>query len=221
MRMPAALMTLLLALGDSAFADCECLWGGPFTRVEGNTDLVVAVEVISGKGNSIDLRIEDILRGEEHREEIRLWLDSGEMCRPPADQFTAGSRWVMALDEISELPPGSFNPNTPNISFGRVEDYSLSKCGGYWLELAENLVSGNLVGGARWDMDPKMSPVLLELVKDFVQGRLNADALKEASKVDPELQRLRIDTRSFLRGQQGGLQDFIDANEAATESDAP
>lgn len=219
MRLPVAVFALALACSSPALGECDCLWGGPFSAVQEKTTLVAAVEVIATKGNSVDLRIEDVMRGEEYREQIRLWLDTGQLCRPGAELFSVGSRWVMALDEISEVAPGGFNPNTPNISFGRVEDYSLSKCGGYWLSLAENLVSGNLVGGARWEMNPKMSPVLLEIVKDFVRGRLDTQTLKEASELDPELQRLRIDTRSFLRGQQGSLEEFIEEAEPASESD--
>ena len=47
-----------------------------------------------------------------------------------------------------------------------------------------------------------MSPVLLDLVVDFVRGKLDEAVLQEASKENPELQRLQLDTRSFLR-QQG------------------
>ena len=103
---------------------------------------------------------------------------------------------------IDEIAPGGFNPNTPNVSFGRVGDYSLSRCGGYWLSQAENLVSGNLTGGPRWEMEPKMSPVLLDLVASYVAGDLDKDALVEAGRVDPALQELMINTRLFIRSQE-------------------
>lgn len=218
MRLACAALALTLLCSGSAQAECTCLWGGPFIAVQGGTDLVVAAQVVASRGNSVDLQVEQILRGDEYRETIRLWLHTESLCRPVAESFEVGSRWVMALDEIKEIAPGGFNPNTPNISFGRLEDYSLSKCGGYWLSLSENLVTGNLVSGARWDMDPKMSPVLLELVTDFVRGELSSDALREASKVDPELQKLRIETRSFLRGQQREMGGVIEEDVESSES---
>ena len=164
----------------TARAECGCLWQGPFAEVQADTDLVVAGTVVAISGNSIDLEIGEMLRGDDYRERVRIWLD-------------------MALDRIEEVPPGGFDPNTPNISFGRADDYSLSRCGGYWLRQSGNLVTGNLVKGARWEREPKMSPVLLDLVKGYVRGLLDADTLAEASEVDPELQRIIIDTRVYLR----------------------
>jgi hypothetical protein len=191
------LAALLLAQGSQA--DCECLWQGSFTDVQAATDLVVSGEVADISGNSIDLDMQRVLRGREFRQRIRVWLDTGDLCRAEVGSFPLGSRWVMALDRIEEVPPGGFDPGTPNISYGRVDDYSLSRCGGYWLSQSENLVSGNLTGGPRWEMAPKMSPVLIDLVAGFVEGRLDADTLEEAGRVDPELQELMINTRLFLR----------------------
>ncbi len=190
---------LLSCTASLAAAECGCLWGGSFADVQGDTDFVVSATVVAASGNSIDLKLERILRGEEYREQVRVWLDTGELCRAEVGSFELESTWVMALNRIEEVPPGGFNPRTPNISFGRVGDYSLSRCGGYWLRQAENLVSGNLVDGTRWEMNPKMSPVLIDLVAGFVAGDLDAATLKQASEVDPELQQLILETRLFLR----------------------
>ena len=124
------------------------------------------------------------------------------MCRPETTEFPADSQWVMALDRIEELQPGDFDPNTPNISVGRKGDYSLSKCGGYWLSRKDNLVSGNLVEGARWERNPKMSPVLLSLVAAFASAEIDEATLRDASKVDPVLQELQFETRLHLRREQ-------------------
>jgi hypothetical protein len=195
------LVVLLVVGARPVLAECECVWGGPFTAVQAETDLVLAVTVVAGKGNSIDLKVDQLIRGQEFQEQIRVWLRTGELCRPDPQQFPLDSQWVMALHRIDTASPGSFNPSTPNISFGRVGDYSLSSCGGYWLSRHENLVTGNLASGPRWEQNPKMSPVLLDLVIAFVQGELDAESLQEASTVDPALQQLRLDTRSFLRQQ--------------------
>jgi hypothetical protein len=200
---PRLLLALLLLAGNSsAFGECECIWGGSFTDVQGETDLVVATTVIAGKGNSIDALIDQNMRGVEYRERIRIWLRTGDLCRPKPEQFPVNSRWVMALDRIDDLPPGGFNPSTPSISHGRVGDYSLSNCGGYWLSRHEDLVTGNLASGTRWEQNPRMSPVLLELVGSFVAGEIDAETLQEASTLNPELQRLQLETRLFLRRQR-------------------
>ena len=195
-----SLLALLFAMAAfTARAECGCLWRGPFVDVQADTDLVVSGAVVAISGNSIDLAVGEVLRGDEYRNPIRIWLDTDDLCRAEVGSFPLETEWVMALDRIEEVPPGGFDPNTPNISYGRKEDYSLSRCGGFWLKKSENLVTGNLIKGARWERDPKMSPVLLDLVKGYVRGLLDADTLAEASEVDPALQQLIIDTRVYLR----------------------
>lgn len=182
-----------------AGAECDCLWQGSFTDVEARTDLVVSGTVASGKGNSIDLTIDRVLRGDTDHPEIRIWLKTGDYCRPEPELFPAGSEWVMALFRISEDVPGGFNPHTPNVSYGRLGDYSLSSCGGYWLSRHGNWVTGNLVQAPRWAREPKMNPVLLNLIADYVDGKVDAQTLATASKADPAARDLMLDTKAFLR----------------------
>ena len=75
--------------------------------------------MISSKGNSIDLAIERLLRGDAACLICRVWLKTADYCRPEPRLFPVGSQWVMALQRIAEEVPGGFNPNTPNISYGR------------------------------------------------------------------------------------------------------
>jgi len=192
------LVSLAIA-GAAARAECNCLWQGSFTDVQANTDLVVSGRIIQGKGNSVDLAINRQLRGSAPGPDIRVWLKTGDYCRPEPALFPAGSEWVMALNRIEEDVPGGFNPNTPNISYGRVGDYTLSSCGGYWLGQSGNWVTGNLVNAPRWVREPQMTPVLLDLVADFVAGRVNATTLAQASREDPAARELMLDTRAFLR----------------------
>ena len=198
----ALLAALPLAVSWPVWAECECLWQGSFSDVQASANLVVSGSISRGKGNSIDLAVDKVLRGDEDLPEIRVWLKTGDLCRPEPALFPTGSQWVMALQQITDRVPGGFNPNTPNVSYGRVGDYSLSRCGGYWLSQNENLVSGNLTGGPRWVMEPKMSPVLLELVAGYVAGTVDQATLKEAGRVNPELQKLILETRLHLRNQQ-------------------
>lgn len=199
--MPRALLALLLLLGAATVrGECECLWQGSFSEVQGHTSLVVSGTVVESKGNAIDLSVDRPLRGESNMDPIRVWLKTGDYCRPEPELFPVGSQWVMALQLIDKDVPGGFNPNTPNFSYGRVGDYRLSSCGGYWLARSGDFVTGNLVQAPRWEREPKMTPVLLDLLAQFVSGEVNADALLQASREDPALRELMLDTRAFLRG---------------------
>jgi hypothetical protein len=191
----------LLYAGSGARAECECLWEGSFSEVQEHTQLVLSGTIIDGKGNSVDLAVDQLMRGEEPQETVRIWLKTGDYCRPEPKLFPAGSQWVMALHRIDEIVSGGFNPSTPSVSYGRVGDYSLSSCGGYWLNQSENLVSGNLINAPRWVREPKMTPVLLEIVTAYVNGQIDAQTLLEASREDPALRELMLDTRAFLRDE--------------------
>jgi len=183
----------------AARAECDCLWQGSFVDVQAGADLVVSGTVARAKGNSIDLAVERTLRGSTDAAEIRIWLKTADYCRPEPELFPPGSEWVMALSRIVEDVPGGFNPNTPNVSYGRPGDYSLSSCGGYWLSRSGDWVSGNLVQAPRWVRDPKMTPVLIDLLVAFIDGRVDAQALAAASREDPAARELMLDTKAFLR----------------------
>lgn len=191
--------TSVLLLGSPAQAECECLWEGSFSKVQSSASIVLSGTVTTGKGNSIDLRVDELMRGTEGFTTVRVWLKNGDYCRPEASVFPRNSQWVMALHRIDDEVAGGFNPATPNVSYGRKGDYSLSSCGGYWLQRDEQWVTGNLVNAPRWVRDPKMTPVLVDVISAFVRGEVSADALVEASKIDPALRELMNDTRAFLR----------------------
>ncbi len=184
----------------SAQDECDCLWQGSFTEVEARADLVVSGTVVRGKGNSIDLSVERLLRGDTDEPELRVWLKTGDYCRPEPELFPRDSQWVMALFRIDEEVPDGFNPHTPNVSYGRLGDYELSSCGGYWLSRSDQWVTGNLVQAPRWVRAPKMTPVLLDLIADYVDGKVDAQTLLTASREDPAVRELMLDTRAFLRG---------------------
>jgi hypothetical protein len=198
-----SLLALTYALLGHAEDECGCVWQGSFSEVQAQTDLVVAGTVVARKGNAIDLEIGQRLRGTETLDTIRIWMQTGALCRPPADELPLHSEWVLALNRIAEVPAGGFDPNTPNESYGREFDYYLSSCGGFFLKLSDDRASGNLVAThPRWDYEPPMTPVLLELVAQFVAGKIDADNLRLASEKDPKLLDLMLDTRGFLRGQR-------------------
>lgn len=182
--------------------DCACLWHGSFVDVHPDTDLVVAARVESGLGNAIDIGVTRVLRGPDYVQQARVWLQAADYCRPPRDLFPEGSTWIMALKRIDEVPEDGFNPNTPNISYGRKGDYFLSSCGGYWLKLTGDMVSGALVESPRWAREPEMTPVLIDVVEAHIQGRINEETVLEATREDPAVRELMLDTREFLRSMR-------------------
>jgi len=125
----------------------------------------------------------------------------------------------MALSQIQEIPEGGFDPSTPNQSFGRPYDYTLSSCGGYWLRVNGSTATGNLVPGMpRFYHQPDMSPVLVDLITGHLKGTVSTEALAEASRERPEaVDELIFDTRSFLRGQA----DWLPDDDAAPPTEAP
>lgn len=196
-----------LSLVSQQALSCECLWQGSFSKAYKNADLIVSGSIISSKGNSADFAIERThldhgVGFTEFNTTIRVWGNNGQLCRPEIEDFPIGTQWVMSLEKITGDIPGGFNPNTPNISYGRVNDYYLSKCGANWLKLEEGLVTGNLVKGRRWQWkNNQMNPVLLELIDAYVKQIIPEQALMEAAKPLTEAKKLMEETKVFLRTQ--------------------
>ena len=201
---------MLVSAGASAQPPegCACLWQGSFAEVADSTELVILGEVTQVRGNAVDIAVERSLRGETWLETLRVWMHARDYCRPPVDRFPEGSRWVMALEQITEVPDDGFDPSTPNVSYGRKLDYILPGCGGFHLQANGESVIGNLVPGMpRWEYAPDMTPVLLSLVEGFLEGNVSEKALKKASEEDPAVKSLILDTKSFLRGQDEYLDE--------------
>jgi hypothetical protein len=194
---------------EATEADCGCLWEGSFSEVAPQADLVVLGNISSVKGNAVDMTPVSALKGELWLDPVRVWMKTRDYCRPPVEDFPEGSRWIMALSQIREVPEDGFNPSTPNQSFGRQFDYVLSSCGGYWLRVNGNTAIGNLVPDMpRFYHHPDMSPVLIDLIAGYLNGEIALDTLTEASRERPEeVNTLILDTRSFLRGQEDWLED--------------
>ena len=200
---------LISSLVTNVFAqgECNCIWQGSFADIHNQTDLVVSGSVTAAKGNSIDLNIERILSGETFARDIRIWLKTKNYCRPSVAQFPLGTRWVMALYKISEDIPGRFNPNTPNVSYGRIDDFILSSCGGYWLKQQGNTVTGNLIDAPRWARDPEMIPLDIDILASFIEDKISRKDLVISSRENTTLKELMLETRAFLRSQYRHLLD--------------
>ncbi len=190
---------LLLGLLPSPVWACSCLWQGSFADIVTNSTHVVHGSIETIKGNSIDLRVIANLKGDSYFDTIRLWGNTGDLCRAEVDQFDLNEEWIFALTKIDEVPDDGFNPMTPNLSFGRVGDYALPGCGGYFLKVHEGWVSGPIIDTTRWDFEPDITPILLQVLAGFVDGSVSRQELKEATEVDPALRELMINTRLHIK----------------------
>ena len=200
----------ICALTSTDARACDCLWEGSFSEVVSAADLVVLGSPNAPKGNAFDVEIDVTLLGPEWIETPRVWLKTGAYCRPEVSEFSSDERYIFALKKITEVPNDGFNPSTPNVSFGRVGDYELSSCGGYWLSVKGLRASGNLVPGMpRYAQNPKMSPVHVGHVIAFLKGRASLESLTEAARLNPELEALKKDSRSFIRGFGDDLGDDL------------
>ena len=186
---------------------CQCIWQGSFNRIIPKSDMIVSGKIISRKGNSMDLTIDRTLldrasNGKEFNEDIRIWGFDGQQCRPDVKEFPLESQWLFALKKITSDSPDRFNPNTPNIGFGRINDYYLSMCGAYWLKVHENFATGNLLNGQRWQWNnDEMNPVLIDLIEAYAKGHVPVRALAEAAKPQIAVKKLMEETKSFLNQQ--------------------
>lgn len=183
---------------------CDCIWEGSFIKSHSKADLVVAGQITRYKGNSIDFVIDQTFletpKGKTFFPDIRIWTAYPNTCRPDINRFKNHQEWVFALYRINKVPDYGFNPNTPSQSFGRENDYYLSACGNYWLERNENRVSGNLLQKQRWLYnDDEMNPVLDSLLLQYIQGKINLDAIVEAAKPQKDtIKQLMEKTKDFI-----------------------
>ena len=202
----------LAYLGSPAQAqppeNCDCIWQGSFADITQRADFIISGRVVSQKGNSADIQIDAThfdraLNSKEFNPIVRMWGDNGKLCRPPIETFPIGSEWLLALNKITDDVEGGFNPFTPNISYGRINDYYLSQCGVYWLPLSEGVVYGNLLGKHRWQWQNKaMNPVLIQLVDAYINGIIPKEALVAAGKPQTEAKKLMIETKRFIGSQE-------------------
>lgn len=120
---------------------CSCEWIGPFFKVAKGTDLVVLVKIISYgsySGNmpmSMDVEVIELIKGDETRRVIKIWGDTGILCRPYLSRFQSDSVWVLSL--FKSRSEGYFRH--PNEKEG---DYNISGCGEYYMKVKNDVVIG-------------------------------------------------------------------------------
>lgn len=136
------IITLLIGLNSTTYA-CSCGWAGGFNQVAYHTGFVAIVKVKkyldfrktydSKTPMSMEVEVIEVLKGKESRKTIKVWGDTGALCRPYVSQFKKRTTWVMAL-------------SVGNENWGHPKeiktDYSISICGEYWLKVENSEVIG-------------------------------------------------------------------------------
>ena len=127
---PLVVLLVTLSLPSLAIG-CSCAWGGPFSKVALGKELIVLGEVRSHHKNSMEVEVLEVLKGNEERKRIRIWGDTGALCRPYVSAFPVGTTWLLAVfplraGTIDEQPPSSREGFTSPPG-GR--EYAISVCG--------------------------------------------------------------------------------------------
>jgi len=137
----AALFMATLVAQPSAVYACSCMWAGGFLTVAPNAEIIVHVRVrdYHGRNRRVDLAMDVIvlerLKGPPIARDIRIWGDSGALCRPYVSAFPRGSEWILAIRPQAAEAPGR-------------SDYYIPGCGAYWLKVENGRVRGHIHAGA-------------------------------------------------------------------------
>jgi hypothetical protein len=125
----ALLLLLLPLLAPAAALACTCSWAGPFTKVALGADLVVLAEVRAYHRHGMDVAVLEVLRGRAPRRLIRVWGDTGGLCRPHVTAFPIGTRWILAVHRSRTPGEGG---------------HALSFCGEHWLQVRGDQAVGRI-----------------------------------------------------------------------------
>jgi hypothetical protein len=128
-RLGRLLAILVVALPPGVALACTCAWVGPFTKMALGADLVVLAEVRGYQRHGMDVTVLEVLRGREPRRTIRVWGDTGALCRPYVTSFPVGTRWILAVSRS----------RTPGEG-----DYAIAFCGEHWLQVRGEQAVGRI-----------------------------------------------------------------------------
>ena len=78
----------------------------------------------------MEVEIIDTYKGVESRKTVVVWGDPGNLCRPYLSQFKEGQYYVIAFNR---------NDEKEDHIFEKTNDYFISNCGTYWLNVDINL----------------------------------------------------------------------------------
>ncbi len=96
---------------------CDCVYNGPFNKVIKFADVVARVKIlnytefrmINGKKTPLTAKAQVLitLKGKTKGNNINIWGDNGQQCRPYIDTFVIGKEYVIALKYCSNNISGS------------------------------------------------------------------------------------------------------------------
>lgn len=122
-----------LLLSHIGFA-CDCFGPQKFCDFVfngfGEPSLVVKATKIRDVDHGMDLQIEQVIKGDETLEVIRVWGDVGHLCRMYTSGFIVGEEYLFALTRIEQENigwPGDWADKE------QIGDYIISVCGkSFW-----------------------------------------------------------------------------------------
>lgn len=135
------LIILILFSSNEKVFSCSCEWNGPFFKVAKGASLVALVKIKnygSFSGNIpmyMEVEVMELIKGDDTRKIIKVWGDTGILCRPYLSRFQSDSIWVLSL--FKSRSEGSFRH--PDEKEG---DYNISGCGEYFMKVKNDTVIG-------------------------------------------------------------------------------
>ncbi|MEZ4650995.1 MAG: hypothetical protein R3E97_19860 [Candidatus Eisenbacteria bacterium] len=97
--------------------------------------------VLSHDRNSLLLEVAEVLSGEEGREQVRIWGDTGWLCRPYVERFPLGSEWVIAANHCTPSY-GLSGTGWKSEPDSTTTDYYVSFCGEHSVPVSEGYAVG-------------------------------------------------------------------------------
>jgi len=92
--------------------------------------------------NSMDVRVIEVLKGTEEGKTIRIWGDTGALCRPYVSHFPVGTTWFFAVQKTTGEQASSLWERL--FPSAHKSDFAISICGDFWLEVRDGRAVGRV-----------------------------------------------------------------------------
>ena len=119
---------------------CSCIWAGPFFTAGAREELIVRAKVVRYTAHAMDVEVHETFNGDPGVATIRIWGDTGILCRPYVTSFPIGTEWVFAVRANPERAEGG---------------YVISACGEYAVRVENDGVSGRLMSASTPSASPE------------------------------------------------------------------
>jgi TonB family protein len=175
----------MLSLSATDLFACSCVWGRPFMVVARSADVIVQAKILNynqkihdGLYSSMDIQVNDVLKGTLKTKRIRVLGDNGALCRPYVNTFPINTEWVLSLKRDG------------------AEDYSMMGCGSYWLRVKDGAVVGKITNQRRELPEQKMSiPLFKPRLEEILSSSLPEVLIRLAGPAgQPEVTGIGVET---------------------------